>query len=529
MRELAIFASSVHDPNKIKDQSKRIEQEEVKGQDNFLSLLNAFVLPQVQKRNNDAFFLRDLSLNDPRRSEGNRYQQSRDSRASSYSQANNERRSDHKALSSDHASRQKKDHESTGKARNAQSNESTGKVDKSDESIKRHRIELENRSKESYTIKGNHESKVADFKEVAVLSNDENQLLTNQFSKEKATQLKVMEESASKKKNEKALLFKDREGQMGELEEIEAQGKKKVLQERGSLLISGKQNREDLSIKISEENSKHFLEPEPAQLPLLAKLQKAREKHKSRQEGKVAETTFIEQKDQEKVGLQNPLLPFQHVVRQEGSIQQPIGHQAMVRDGIFQEHNEKSLQSKNNLSNYAGVTETNRPFFKGKISNLAKQAPMPQRQEVFSQIIAQAKLLNKAGAQELKIQLKPDFLGPLKMRLIMEDGLVSIRIAAENPHIRQMIESNLSHLKQSLEEQGVKFDRIEVNQGESNKDMFRDKNQQDFLQNQQGRRQEEGIPTYTKDRELGESDELDSSDKVERYYGQESSTIEYLA
>ncbi|MZP30537.1 hypothetical protein GTO91_12515 [Heliobacterium undosum] len=93
---------------------------------------------------------------------------------------------------------------------------------------------------------------------------------------------------------------------------------------------------------------------------------------------------------------------------------------------------------------------------------ISREAAAAMRSDVFRQIVVNSELLKKADTSELRIQLKPEFLGKLNLNLSVENGIVSVRFAAENPQVRQMLESNLNQLKQSLEEQGLRFDRVEV-------------------------------------------------------------------
>ncbi len=92
--------------------------------------------------------------------------------------------------------------------------------------------------------------------------------------------------------------------------------------------------------------------------------------------------------------------------------------------------------------------------------------------EIIDHIVKNAELLLRANVSELKIQLKPEFLGRLTIKVALEDGAVIARLITENHQVKHMLESNLNSLKQSLESQGIKVERAEVNVQLNNGGMF---------------------------------------------------------
>jgi flagellar hook-length control protein FliK len=66
------------------------------------------------------------------------------------------------------------------------------------------------------------------------------------------------------------------------------------------------------------------------------------------------------------------------------------------------------------------------------------------------------------GAKEVVIQLAPAELGHLTVRLVSQDGLLAIRILAHSPMTQRVLETGLAGLKQALDQQGIRYERIEV-------------------------------------------------------------------
>lgn len=85
-------------------------------------------------------------------------------------------------------------------------------------------------------------------------------------------------------------------------------------------------------------------------------------------------------------------------------------------------------------------------------------------QEIIDQIVQKAELLKSENNNtEMRIQLKPGFLGKMVIKVAIEDGLVTAKFVTESQHVKQLLEANLVTLKQNLEAQGLKVDRTEVN------------------------------------------------------------------
>jgi hypothetical protein len=82
--------------------------------------------------------------------------------------------------------------------------------------------------------------------------------------------------------------------------------------------------------------------------------------------------------------------------------------------------------------------------------------------ETLNQIVQKAVLSLKNGQNEVRIDLKPDFLGHIRMQIITESQQVAVKIYAESPFVKDMLESNLHQLKTELQAQGLVIDKLEV-------------------------------------------------------------------
>jgi hypothetical protein len=92
-------------------------------------------------------------------------------------------------------------------------------------------------------------------------------------------------------------------------------------------------------------------------------------------------------------------------------------------------------------------------------SETAQRSLMPQ---TLNQIVQKAVLSLHNGQHEVQIDLKPDFLGHIRMQIVSEGQQVAIKIVAEFPFVKDMLENNLHQLKAELQSQGLDIDELEV-------------------------------------------------------------------
>jgi flagellar hook-length control protein FliK len=90
-------------------------------------------------------------------------------------------------------------------------------------------------------------------------------------------------------------------------------------------------------------------------------------------------------------------------------------------------------------------------------STAAAQAP-----DFVSQLADRIQVQLRDGKNEIRIQLHPENLGNLEIRAENTVGGVVARIVAESVTVKNYLESNLHLLQQSLTDQGLKIDRIQV-------------------------------------------------------------------
>jgi flagellar hook-length control protein FliK len=84
------------------------------------------------------------------------------------------------------------------------------------------------------------------------------------------------------------------------------------------------------------------------------------------------------------------------------------------------------------------------------------------RAEIQNQIVDKAVFRLRNGQSEVRIDLKPDSLGHVKLRIVTENHQVTLRIMAESHAAKNLIDSGIGQLKADLQAQGLRVDELEV-------------------------------------------------------------------
>ena len=100
--------------------------------------------------------------------------------------------------------------------------------------------------------------------------------------------------------------------------------------------------------------------------------------------------------------------------------------------------------------------------------------------QVMDNIAMNARVIIGDDKSEMVMSLKPDSLGKLSLKVVSENGIINAEFIAENQQVKEILESNMQMLKDSLERQGIPLEGFSVSVGSeshsdgwSNEGMFK--------------------------------------------------------
>lgn len=91
-----------------------------------------------------------------------------------------------------------------------------------------------------------------------------------------------------------------------------------------------------------------------------------------------------------------------------------------------------------------------------------------QAKEIINQVVEKAKIINTPEKSEIMMELKPDSLGKLSLKVVTEQGIVLAKFVAESEQVKQILETNMQLLKDSLEKQGMNVQGFSVSVRQDN-------------------------------------------------------------
>jgi hypothetical protein len=82
--------------------------------------------------------------------------------------------------------------------------------------------------------------------------------------------------------------------------------------------------------------------------------------------------------------------------------------------------------------------------------------------EFFPKLVDRAAMTLRAGQSEMRMVLKPEVLGQVRMQVLTQNQHVMVKIIAETHAVKEVIETNLGQLKSDLQSHGLEVDAFDV-------------------------------------------------------------------
>lgn len=144
---------------------------------------------------------------------------------------------------------------------------------------------------------------------------------------------------------------------------------------------------------------------------------------------------------------------------------QQAGKEQLSTDaGTTETNQEKSVDV--NPLNYASVKPSMEVVTHSGATIDKQNAVQPDA--ILRQVADQVRLTHRPGTEEMIMHLKPEQLGDVTVKLMMESGRLTARFHADNPEVRMVLENSLQQLKQDLTSVGIKVHDVGVYAGLDN-------------------------------------------------------------
>jgi len=105
-----------------------------------------------------------------------------------------------------------------------------------------------------------------------------------------------------------------------------------------------------------------------------------------------------------------------------------------------------------------------------------KSAPLPKTVEesVMNQLSSKVQAAIKTGVTEIRLLLRPESLGEMRVKLTLDGDVVMGKIYVESQQVKHIIETNMQSLKDSLAQHNLQTGSFDVNVGSGSREQLGD-------------------------------------------------------
>ena len=164
---------------------------------------------------------------------------------------------------------------------------------------------------------------------------------------------------------------------------------------------------------------------------------------------------------------------------QSSEVTEDIPEHETVQNGMTSENAAEDSTDQNNSSDTPGrfrftnetahtadgAVITPQSHVVQEFANVETVEPLPQSvntQDVIDQIVESARVILTEDKTSMELQLNPQNLGKIILKVTEQEGAVTARIMTQNAVVKEALEAQTVELRQNLEQAGVKVDAVEV-------------------------------------------------------------------
>gem|GEM_PF-3549063 len=96
---------------------------------------------------------------------------------------------------------------------------------------------------------------------------------------------------------------------------------------------------------------------------------------------------------------------------------------------------------------------------------MSKQPTAQDEQDNVKELVKQAQIMVKRGGGEMKMEMKPEGMGAVQLRVNVENGQVSVQMLTESESAKHLLEKGLHELKSNLAQHELKVQSMTVDVG----------------------------------------------------------------
>lgn len=136
-------------------------------------------------------------------------------------------------------------------------------------------------------------------------------------------------------------------------------------------------------------------------------------------------------------------------------------------EGMEQKHADKEQNTATDGNNEQSIFEQFMSHLTMEKVNITENvtdrvAVAEQMREIVNQVVEQIKITVNADTSAMEIQLNPENLGKVSLSVVAKEGHITAQFVTESEMSKYALEGQLQQLRETLGEQGLKVDEVEV-------------------------------------------------------------------
>jgi flagellar hook-length control protein FliK len=155
-----------------------------------------------------------------------------------------------------------------------------------------------------------------------------------------------------------------------------------------------------------------------------------------------------------------------------------------------------------------------------------EMAQLTELREIANQIIEQIRVVVRQDQTSMELQLNPENLGKVNLSIRAKEGVMTAQFVVQNEITKEAIESQIYTLKDTLEQQGVKVETIEVTVAHYE---FEQSTQADSQSNEPKQQKSSGGKKITLEEAMQMSESLPEEAETADITGMRGSQIDFTA
>ncbi|MFP4697249.1 MAG: flagellar hook-length control protein FliK [Eubacteriales bacterium] len=108
------------------------------------------------------------------------------------------------------------------------------------------------------------------------------------------------------------------------------------------------------------------------------------------------------------------------------------------------------------------INELTQKIDESSFEKVADNNKASEYEVIIKQLVEQIKIQMKPDTTKMEFQLKPEHLGKLQLSIASKEGVISAQFVVESQSVKETLENQMVFLKDNLNEQGIKVDKVEI-------------------------------------------------------------------